>query len=199
MRVFSTLLNEGVDVLDILPALQELSVEEMPFYDCRDPHPANGTVVNAARLLADVLESYGVKRKQSAAERTLVRFTVPPHRTLFPKNSSYEALVVEGGTHTYPAEPGILVVGDSFPNAPKQYGLNHANLSDHLSWELGRRNNWIAAFGGSYQVFQNLRRNPDFLRHAKVVIFAFHPNFLVHGKQYKKEGASPYDYETGKL
>ncbi|MEM0897529.1 MAG: hypothetical protein AAGJ79_11665 [Verrucomicrobiota bacterium] len=199
LRILDTLLKAGIDVVDILPVLLDLPLEELPFYDCPDPHPANGTIVSAAKVMADVLESYGIPREAHSANRSLVTFNVPEHRTLFPKDSSYKALAIEGGTHTYPAEPGIVVVGDSFCNVPKSYGAQHANFLDHLSWELGRRVHWVIVYGGTKQVFQNLRRNHDIYHASSIVIFAFPPSFLTDGRQYEEKAPDSFLYESRKL
>lgn len=183
------LLQAGVEVVDILPALIEATKQhEFVYYDALDGHPADGAVRTAASEIAKRLRRYG-DLKPHVREVTLgmEQFAVPPQYKKFPKYAyeapCYPAQIVRTADgemlprHS-PKAP-ILLLGDSFIGKPHGYGVAGADLSAHLVKETGVLIRRMEVGGAGPQLMSHLaRRGRDYTRGVKVLVYVFREDYM---------------------
>jgi hypothetical protein len=189
-RMLVSLLEAGVEVVDVLPALLAADEEDgRLYYDAVDSHPADGAIRITARVVAERLRRWRISPN---LPRELRVATVPfgiPERWAedFPPHArsprAYTATAVESAPgHPIPwtteGSP-LLVIGDSFAAVPESYRVQGANIGSHLALELGVAPRTMTVAGGAPQMLVHLaERGAELLDGVRVCVFVFHEVYL---------------------
>lgn len=186
---YLSLLEAGVEVVDLRPALQAAVGEyQHVYYDAVDGHPANGAIVTAAREIAPRLRRYDdlSPTYHTLASKQLA-YSIPTRQTKFPPHAHAEkcytaTVVMQADGNAVPLDvPGasILLVGDSFMYVPQWYGVPNADVGSQLIKETGVAIRRIGRGGGAPQLMvQMADAGRQLTKGVRVVIYTFREEYM---------------------
>lgn len=161
------LLDAGLEVIDCREAMQRgLDAFGHVYYDAQCYHPADGAIQIAARLAAQRVWRYEFRRDLDAVRTIRLDHGYPTLHRSPPPNShrhrAYTSTQVRRADGSPLGEPRpdspILVIGDSFLDAPRMYGITDANFTAHLAKECGVIARQFARHGGVPRILRHLRK-----------------------------------------
>lgn len=188
-KLVESLAKQGVEVLDLLPALLEArnaKAREAFLFQHQDTHWTDRGLQLAAELLAARVKQYPwyselSKHKQSfdVRETTFTRFGDLQSRLpeTQQKNYSPETLVAHqvllgGKPYEDVPESPVVLLGDSFTGVYQLTDAEHAGVSAHLARGVGYPVDLVMSYGGGPNVRQKLmRRGVEGLATKKLVIW----------------------------
>ena len=188
-KLLESLAEQGVEVVDLLPALLRARAESAPepyLFQHQDTHWTDRGLRLAADLLAARVKEYPwyaelAKHRQSfeLRETTFTRFGDLQSRLPEAQQSRYqpETLVANQvllGGKPYDDDPDspVVLLGDSFTGVYQLTDAEHAGVSAHLARGIGYPVDLVMSYGGGPNVRQKLmRRGTEGLKTKKLVIW----------------------------
>ncbi|NOY00372.1 MAG: hypothetical protein GXP30_11645 [Verrucomicrobia bacterium] len=185
-RIVLSLLEAGVEVVDLTETFRISGDLQSLFYPYEDPHPADLGIQIAAEAIANRLKRYHLPPEIYGLKTRLTHFTMPEkfqerregsYRSM-PPDPTYPATLVETvfgdvlpkNSFVSP----LLIMGDSFTRCPDLYGVEGGNVRDHISHLTGMIPGSLRVHGSAGQSMGNLAlAGNTFLEHRQVVVFIF--------------------------
>lgn len=187
-KFLATLANEGIEVVDLLPALLHAKSEagaELLFQH-QDTHWTDRGLRLAADLLASRVKQYPWyqelakhQRRYSVRETTFTRFGDLQSRLPESEQKKYtpETLVAHqvldaGNLYEDDPESPMVLLGDSFTGVYELTDAEHAGVSAHIARGVGYPLDLVMSYGGGPNVREKLlRRGVEGLATKKLVIW----------------------------
>ncbi|HET7540591.1 MAG TPA: hypothetical protein VFK05_11990, partial [Polyangiaceae bacterium] len=187
-KLLASLSNEGVEVVDLLPALlrQKSAVGGELLFQHQDTHWTDRGLRFTADLLAARVKKYPwypelakQKRSYDVRETSFTRFGDLQSRLPEAEQSKYtpETLVAHqvltaGKPYDDEPESPIVLLGDSFTGVYELTDAEHAGVSAHIARGIGYPLDLVMSYGGGPNVRQKLlRRGVQALGTKKLVIW----------------------------
>lgn len=176
-------LEAGLEVVDLRPWLERAAERATHvYYDAEDGHPADGAIQAAARAVAERLRRYTFRPNYPRVQLRTVHYAIPRRYERFPPHAYEEGayaatsvLDLEGRPlPTRDPDSPLLVVGDSFVQVPRNYGVPGADFLAQLAKETGVLARRFDVGDGGPQMLRHLaREGRELFEGCRVCVFVF--------------------------
>jgi alginate O-acetyltransferase complex protein AlgJ len=188
-KLLESLGKQGVEVVDLLPALLRAKSEEAPenlLFQRQDTHWTDRGLRLAAGVVAARVKKYPwyaelAKHKQafSQKETTFTRFGDLHSRLPEAEQKKYEPetlvahqVLTAGELYDDDADSPVVLLGDSFTGVYQLTDAQHAGVSAHIAKGISYPLDLVMSYGGGPNVRQKLmRRGVEALGQKKLVIW----------------------------
>ena len=184
LQVHKALLEAGVEVLDVLPALIAASRQRADlYYGGTDHHLADGGIQVVSRAIAARLERYQLSRQWDRFLLTRRIFNVGEKETALFGGFEFAATSVFDPGYKPVEEaavsPAVLFIGDSILMKPSWFGVPSANIAAHFARISGLPYELFGRAGVQSQIMKHLARSPqETLQGKRVCVFVFQESML---------------------
>ena len=187
-KLLASLAKEGVEVLDLLPALlrAKSATGSEPLFQHQDTHWTDRGLRLTAEMLAARVKKYPwygelakQKRSYSMRETSFTRFgdlqsRLPEaeQKKYAPETLAAHQVLLAGQPYDDDPDSPLVLLGDSFTGVYELTDAEHAGVSAHIARGIGYPLDLVMSYGGGPNVRQKLmRRGVEALGTKKLVIW----------------------------